>query len=122
MNLLKHTCDPESKYATRVAYSPDTKQFFIEFKAGQVYRYEGVPGIHFDGVMFTKTRLRDWMEANPDADHSNPPKDYAGAKLGSEGSYLIAHVVGRDRKNPPFTYRKLDPDEAAAIFHYAAAA
>ena len=123
MPLATFTCDPKSHYANRIAYNNDTKQFWIEFKPKMtVYRYEGVPGHHFDNVVFAKARFAEWVAANPDANHEEPPKDESGAKLGSEGSYLIAHVVGKDRKNPLFVFRRLEGDEAAEIFPFAGAA
>ena len=117
MNLLVHHCDPESKYAGRVAYDSDSRTFYIEFKKGGVYRYFDVPDTHFFNVMATKTRFNDWREANPTLDPSDPPKDDQGAKLGSEGSYLIAHIVGK-KDNRPYRYEPMDAVDAAEIFPY----
>jgi hypothetical protein len=96
--MLHHTC--ESAKINWVKFDPETGTMFLSFKPkGTVYRYSDVPAVHFKNVLTAKTR--------EEAIGSESPR--------SEGSYLIHHIIGRDRKNPPFKFEKVSDLEVSAL-------
>lgn len=99
-NLKRHTLS-SSGNVSRIAYDPSKQHLYMEFPNG-VYRYEGVPDHHFDNVVSAKDRNEAIGEEKP----------------GSEGSYVIHHIIGKDRKNPPFKYEKVHPADAADLFPF----
>jgi len=117
--LLRHTCT--SAKIARVAYDAEDRALFIEFKPKlSCYRYEGVERKHFDYISNCKTAFENsQLERVTDSDLQftalDAPKDVTP---GSEGSYIVRVIVGTDRKNPPFPFRRLDDVEAADIFPF----
>lgn len=114
MNLLTHTCT--SSKVARVAYDADARVLFIEFKPNLVcYRYEEVDPIHFEIIATIKADNDAWVNDNPG---EAPISRFESVVPGSEGSYIIRRIVGTDRKNPLFKFRKLDPEEAGQVFPF----
>jgi len=110
--LVIHHCDPESNYANRVAYRPETtgENYYIEFKKGGCYAYKAVPESHF-------TNLAVCQQTKAALAAGEPINWTFASKPGSEGSYLIMYVVG-SKTNRPYEYRPMDAVEAAEIFPY----
>jgi KTSC domain len=120
-NLLRHTC--ASAKVARVAYDAEAKRLYVEFKPKfVVYAYEQVPQAYFDYIRTCR------LPEGTFATEQLTVEELAfremvvefGVNPGSEGSFIVRMVVGTDRKNPPFTFRRLDDVEAAEIFPYEA--
>jgi hypothetical protein len=95
--MTHHECD--SHQLNWVKYDAAKQHLYVSFKPkGTVYRYEGVPDHHFKNIVGAKKRtVPVGME-----------------KAGSEGSYVLAHVVG-NRKNPPYPCTKLTDAETREL-------
>jgi hypothetical protein len=96
-----------SDYAKWARYDPATKTLFVCFPKDAIYAYDNVPAHVFDNLKTAKASAYEPEEGQR--------KPIGLESPGSEGSYLIHHVVGRDRKNPPYTFRKLTPEEVSDI-------
>ncbi len=90
MARLHHNCTSEK--FNWVAYDEESKTLEVSFKPkGSVYKYFDVPPQHFGNIMHAKSRNKAIGAETP----------------GSEGSYIIHHIVGKDRKNPPYRFEKV---------------
>lgn len=98
-DIRRHIVNGKSD-AHAIAHDHKESQFFILFKGGAVYVYSNVPAIHFEDAVTAKKRN----------------KATAGETPGSEGSYLIHHIIGRRGQTPPFMYAKLDEAPALEVF------
>ena len=117
--MKHHPCN--SSRVHWAAYDSATLTFYISFKPkGSVYAYENVPEHVFDNLLTAKeskaeptTITRGKIGGPSETIEVRGP---IGAETpGSEGSYLIHHVIGKDRNNPPYKFRKLNDEETAAL-------
>ncbi len=99
--------DLESNYVSKADYELDTETLYLTWPNGAMYEYKSVPWQVFHNLTDAKTST-----AEP-TDSTRGP--IGGEKPGSEGSYLLHHVVGRDRNNPPYEFRRLTSEEADEI-------
>jgi hypothetical protein len=104
--MKHHQCN--SSRVHWAAYDCATLTFYISFKPkGSVYAYDNVPEHVFDNLMTAKESTAAATETTRGPIGAETP--------GSEGSYLIHHVIGKDRNNPPYKFRKLDEEETAVL-------
>ena len=101
--LKHHTLD--SNYAKWAKYDTEKQTLYVCFPGGQVYAYKDVPLRVFENL----TSAKDSTDTPTETTRSPIGKE----KAGSEGSYLIHHVIGIDRKKYP--YCRLSDDEAEAL-------
>ena len=97
---MKHHILTSQSDITHIAYDPDKSHAYLKFKSGAAYRYEAVEPHHFDNTVTAKERNQAIGAETP----------------GSEGSYLIHHIIGRRGTPPPYAYTKLTPDQTAEIW------
>lgn len=113
-SLLRHKCD--SAKIARVAYDPDARRLYVEFKPKMsAYAYEGIDASHFQYIQTCKFDERLLIVEELE---QRDAVAALGVTPGSEGSYIVRVIVGTDRKNPPFPFRRLDDIEAAEIFPF----
>ena len=87
-----------SKFAATHAAHADGS-LYLKFP-NSAYRYPDPGATHFENIRTAKDR-----------------KEPIGAEQpGSEGSYIIHHVVGLKGQPAPLPFTKLSPDEADKIF------
>ena len=95
--MLHHACD--SSKINWVRYFPATRKLQISFKPkGAVYEYDNVPDHHFENTRTAKIRN----------------KAIGGETPGSEGSYLIHHVIGMRGQPSPYPFRNLGEKKVLA--------
>ena len=89
-------------------YNPETEELFVQFHEGNIYAYQGVPRKVWDDLLTAKTSTPEPTETT-----RGPVGD---EKPGSEGSYFIYHIKGKNwRDKPPFPYRKLTTEEIQSL-------
>ena len=93
---------------------------YIEYKPSKkeptvwpAYRYAPCPQEHFDNVVACKE-----VKAAIARGEMSGERIDGQPEPGSEGSYLIHHVIGKFGKPPPIPFTRLDAADAAEIFPY----
>jgi hypothetical protein len=117
MPLKVHTCDADSKVATHVA--ADDHHLYVRFVGGgKTYRYETGDHTdrHFSAISSVKANHQAWLNAHPGEDV--PEKNEHGTKPGSEGSYILKHIVGPRKGPKPYEFGggPISEDEARKVF------
>jgi hypothetical protein len=110
-----HTLENSSSRITRAALDADTETIYLEFpNASYSYHRPGEAIDIFDNLCGVKDHAKFIEDQGLTADELEAHKMALGYKIGSEGSYCLAKIVGP--RTAYFPNVKLSPEEASEVF------